>query len=345
MKKIFSIVFLSLFFIFNLFSDEIKQKKSRIAILNFKAGEGVTSQEAEQITEFVRIEMIKNKSFIIIDRQNINKVLQEQKKIQQGICDTTACEVQIGKLLSANKILTGSITRFRSTFYLNASLTDVEKGTNDFADKESSPSLDQMDEACNKLVSKISDNLRPTYSNYQSDSENSDYLNSETSNYSSIKKNREALELSIFMPGVGQIYKKNYIKGSLITVAFFGLATFTYSEYSNYRQARENFDSTTALGTISFFGGFGNFGYIAFANQNYYSSEMQNSAQKIQGASALLVGVYIYNLIDIVFSKDNSTVQAKFERPRDSFFFNSKAFNSNQGMRDQIYNFGYTFSF
>jgi len=115
-------------------SSELLAEKMRLAIMDFKA-DGVTKEEARRITELIRTEIINTGKFTVIERDQIDKILQEQGFQMTG-CTDEGCAVQIGKLASANKIMIGTVMLVSGTTVINGRIVDVEKGVAEFGERQ-----------------------------------------------------------------------------------------------------------------------------------------------------------------------------------------------------------------
>jgi TolB-like protein len=124
--------------------------KPRIAIGEIKAI-GVSRILAEQFTELISYELINSGKFIVIERSEVERVLKEQEFSMTG-CTDVSCNVQIGKLVSATKILSGTISKLNSKFILIVKIIDVEKGVTQFAAKEYADSIETIDSRAVRLV-------------------------------------------------------------------------------------------------------------------------------------------------------------------------------------------------
>jgi archaellum component FlaF (FlaF/FlaG flagellin family) len=108
------------------------------------------------------------------------------------------------------------------------------------------------------------------------------------------------LLISAFIPGMGQIYNKSYIKGTLIFVSTIASGFYTVWAIKNYHRKNDEYkmyqDEYYSASTE--------------ADALYYHSMTQNAYEKTNTASTLrdlgfgaLVGLYLYNLVDaILFS-------------------------------------------
>lgn len=103
-------------------------KIDHLAILDFEAKGGMSKDEASIITERFRAQLLRSGRFRIMERAKMQEILKEQGFQESGLCDTTECSVELGRLLSVNRILTGSVNKFGNIYSLSARIMDVEKG-------------------------------------------------------------------------------------------------------------------------------------------------------------------------------------------------------------------------
>jgi len=154
-KVIYTFLFLLPIFVIALpvFSTE----KTQIAIIDFHA-QNVSKQNAIKVTELIRNEMINSGKFIIIERAQMGAVLREQGFQQTG-CTDVSCAVEIGKLLSARKILVGNVMKHGNGIIVTGRLVDVEKGVAEFSGKTISNKNDKVDLAIEKFCESLSDRI------------------------------------------------------------------------------------------------------------------------------------------------------------------------------------------
>jgi TolB-like protein len=149
MKKI--IILVSVCFLFGI--QLISAEKMRIAVIDFTPN-NISKYAAKAVSENISIEMTKKGDFVMIERSQMSSILSEQG-LQQTGCTDTACAVEMGKLLSARKILVGTLTKIGSVFTLNAKVVDVESGKIDFAESERCNREDDIDAASRILAIKL----------------------------------------------------------------------------------------------------------------------------------------------------------------------------------------------
>jgi len=116
---------------------------SLIAVIDFKA-DGVSYQEARKVSEWLRTELINTGQFQVIERSAMDAILKEQAFSMTG-CTDTSCAVQMGRLLSARKMLVGSVEVWKNKVFINGRIIDVEKGVAEFAHKETVASVNDLD--------------------------------------------------------------------------------------------------------------------------------------------------------------------------------------------------------
>ncbi|MBN1898548.1 MAG: hypothetical protein JW827_07195 [Spirochaetes bacterium] len=134
-----------------------KKNKMRLAILDLNPV-GVSKTTALTVSDLLRTELFKTGHFVVIERNQMDQVLKEQE-FQYSGCTDTECAVQIGKLLSANKVLVGTVNKLGKAFIINARIVNVEKGTMEFGESAKVQSESELDVGCkifaNKLASMI----------------------------------------------------------------------------------------------------------------------------------------------------------------------------------------------
>lgn len=121
-KKIF------LFFLFTLtvFSFE----RQRIAIFQVE-GVGVKDEIKTALLMSLSSELTNSKRIINIERSEIDKILKEQA-IQLSGCTSIECQVEVGRMLGAEKVIFGTISKVEEQFLISAKIVDVTLGTIEF---------------------------------------------------------------------------------------------------------------------------------------------------------------------------------------------------------------------
>ncbi len=94
-----------------LFPLPARAEKMQIAVLDLEP-KGIPKIMAGAVSDIVRSELVKSGYFTVVERGQMDAILREQGFQMTG-CTDSACAVQMGKLLSAKKILMGEIVENR----------------------------------------------------------------------------------------------------------------------------------------------------------------------------------------------------------------------------------------
>lgn len=126
-----------------------------LAVLEFGAS-NASAADAAVISNLVRSAVVRTGRFIVVDRDNITRVLAEQSFQQTG-CTTQACAVKLGRLLNARKIVVGEYAMLGGAPLLTAQLVDVESGRIETTAKEKGFEPRDADAAAERLAAQLMD--------------------------------------------------------------------------------------------------------------------------------------------------------------------------------------------
>lgn len=97
-----------------------------VAILDLE-GRGISALEAATLTDRLRSEMVTIGAFVVVERGQMEMLLEEQGFQQTG-CTSAECAVEVGKLLGVQKMITGSIGKLGELYTVDARMFDVQTG-------------------------------------------------------------------------------------------------------------------------------------------------------------------------------------------------------------------------
>jgi hypothetical protein len=97
-----------------------------IAILDLE-GRGISQLEAQTLTDRMRSELVKTGAVTIVERSQMQEILEEQGFQQTG-CVSDECAVEVGKLLGVHNMVTGSIGKIGQSYTLDVRMFNVETG-------------------------------------------------------------------------------------------------------------------------------------------------------------------------------------------------------------------------
>ncbi len=140
-----------------LFNMPLHAEKMRIAVMNFKA-KGVTRALAENVSELIRGEMINTGRYIVIERAQMDNILKEQG-FQKSGCTDVSCAVEVGKILSAKKILIGTVMKLGGMIIISARIVDVQSGTGEFSEKQNARSETDLYNAVTLFTQKLTNRI------------------------------------------------------------------------------------------------------------------------------------------------------------------------------------------
>jgi len=131
-----------------------QQEKMRLAILDLNP-EKVDASTARMVSDLLRTELFNTGLFRVIERKEMEAILKEHELLISG-CIETECAVEIGKLLSARKMLVGTVGKLGEKYFINARIVDVELGEIEFADSAKAESEGDLDIAVKEFAQKLS---------------------------------------------------------------------------------------------------------------------------------------------------------------------------------------------
>jgi len=105
------------------------QEQMKLAVLE-PEGKGLSNDELWMLSlvqSSIAADFNKYSSITIIDRQNLEAIIEEQKRSLSAITSDEDA-IRIGNLANASHILTGKITKTPKTFMLELAITDAETG-------------------------------------------------------------------------------------------------------------------------------------------------------------------------------------------------------------------------
>jgi len=311
MKRIFgAILFLLVFY-----SISYSQDKMRIAVMDLQA-KGVSKVLASGITDMIRSDMVDTGLFLVVERNQMNEILKEQE-LQQTGCTDNACAVEIGKLLSARKILIGEITALRSATLITVRIVDVEKGVAEFSSKETAKDDADIQNAASRLSMKLVGRIT---GKRQSELLAGLEVKTPTGYY-----------LRSIIPGWGQFYMGRSLKGYMFLGGFLAAGGFMGYAVFNFYSKRDDYRGMTS-GTDAQF-------------QESYDTAM--TAGKVAMVSViLLAAVYAGHWVDILFFSNPDWDKMGFYGDiEEGAYLSFDAVGRSVPVREQYYNFTVTIRF
>ncbi|MBN1396555.1 MAG: hypothetical protein JXA06_00840 [Bacteroidetes bacterium] len=103
----------------------LQKKKMNIAVLEFEPRGGVSKEDAASLSDAFQGQIIETNQFIVVDRNRIKSILQEQGFQQSEACSGVECIVEVGKILKVEKMFAGTIGKVGKIFTVNVQVIDI----------------------------------------------------------------------------------------------------------------------------------------------------------------------------------------------------------------------------
>lgn len=131
-----------------------QETKDRVLIIDFDEFGTGNTQSARALTENLRVEIINSGQYLVVERRLMEEILKEQKLSLTGLVDPKTA-VRIGKMVEANIIMSGSLSKIGSVFTLNYRIVDVESGLVKKAGSLNCTEVDELSQLVHNLSQMI----------------------------------------------------------------------------------------------------------------------------------------------------------------------------------------------
>jgi len=130
-----------------------ESKERTMAVSNFEP-QNVSAGDAAVISDMLRNQMIREGAFNIVEKANMDKVLQEQAFQQTG-CTTSECAVKLGKVLNVKYLVVGGFGKVMDQYMLNMRVIDVETAKAIYSDEAMGKNLQEIRDGIKVLANKL----------------------------------------------------------------------------------------------------------------------------------------------------------------------------------------------
>ena len=129
--------------------------KTSLAVYPIKPA-GVSADLTTAMTALLTARLTPSPRLKVIEEAMLKTVMERNAMNQSDLCDDTSCQVEIGKLVKAQKMVTGDLAKFGGKHILSLKLVDVQTGALEFATEDSCAcSEDQLDKLVTVAVARI----------------------------------------------------------------------------------------------------------------------------------------------------------------------------------------------
>jgi len=103
-------------------------RRPTLAVLSLTPGKGIDSAAVQQLTEQLETDILATGRIRLLERRQIRNILAEQGFQQSGACDSSDCQVQVGRLLGVEEIVVGETGREGQVTTLAARVVSISTG-------------------------------------------------------------------------------------------------------------------------------------------------------------------------------------------------------------------------
>ncbi len=100
-------------------------EKTSVAVMSLKHASGVTADDAELLSDRLRIELFNTDAYTVMERSQMQEILKEQGFQQSGTCTDEGCMVEMGQMLGVRLLIGGSIGRLGNMYLVNLRAIDI----------------------------------------------------------------------------------------------------------------------------------------------------------------------------------------------------------------------------
>jgi curli biogenesis system outer membrane secretion channel CsgG len=97
------------------------------AVMRFEST-GIDSGVSMVVTDIFTNQLQADGKYRVMERSQMNKILGEQGFQSSGACNSTECAVEIGKLLSIDKMFIGSIGKLGESWFMSIRIVNIQTG-------------------------------------------------------------------------------------------------------------------------------------------------------------------------------------------------------------------------
>jgi len=135
--------------------SETAAPRTSVAVYPIKPA-GAEASLATAMTALLTARLTPCPKLKVIEEAMLKTVMERQAMNASDACDDTSCQVEIGKLVKAQKMITGSLSKLGTKYFFSTSLIDIQSGAVEFSTDDQCPCTeDQLDQLVDAAVAKI----------------------------------------------------------------------------------------------------------------------------------------------------------------------------------------------
>lgn len=288
-KKYYSVTVLLLLlagFSPSLQAQEGDEEKAALLVLDFQAKEGVSKALAETVTGFIRSNMVRINLFHVVERESMESILKEQAFQETGLTQRAA--VEVGRLLAAEKIFTGTVGLLNDGYAISGNIIDAEEGKIEFSASETAEKEGHLQIAVENLCRRLAGRILGIPED--------EIVLREPPRWPYFWR-------STLIPGWGQYYAGSFWRGVAYLSVGSALTMNYFMTVSRFKTAEAAYQNTIAVPFVAI-------GTETLLYNEYALGESRSayrSAQSAQNnASYAVMGFWLWNMADAYFFRGGS---------------------------------------
>ncbi len=123
--KSFALMALLLLVFADWYPLQSQQTRETLAVLDFNVTSGLSPKDATTLTNVFRSALFNTQMYDVLERNDMESILKEQAFTLTGACNSAECAIEIGKLLSAEKMVIGDIGKIGEAYSITVRLVSV----------------------------------------------------------------------------------------------------------------------------------------------------------------------------------------------------------------------------
>ncbi|MCP5501117.1 MAG: hypothetical protein H7A25_14510 [Leptospiraceae bacterium] len=291
-----------------------EQQKPRLAIFPFEAGKGISEAEAKLYSKLIKTSLIQKRIFRIIDETSFTKALNDKK------CKDKKCAEDIASELKANKLLTGSITHIRDSFYINADVVDIQTKSIDFSETIVINNKGDISGSIDTFTKVIAGGTLEFWS-YET-------INPDQGEPSHIPY----LWRSAVFPGWGQFHQNRKWSGFLYSGFYVSGLAYIASKNGTYQNKYNSYKASMTFFYSSFLTPSESVKLFSLLETEAKNKDLKQASRSAEIAVGITAAIYVINLIDaLIVPIRKSTPEANVQIGSPSPGMNFNFFPDNSG--------------
>jgi len=197
----------------DLFSEIINKDsftgKKTMAVIPFESGEGIEKDAGLTVAEYAVVSFGNSGRYNVVERSQFVKVLNELELAQSDLVDESK-QIEMGKMLTADRILVGSVTESFGKRTISARIVELEKG---------------------EVIASASTVVGPAAMD--------DFMKELLGEKGQVSA---SLFRSAVVPGWGQLYTNHPIRGGVSLAAFLGVVGYSIFSWLKASNSESDYD-------------------------------------------------------------------------------------------------------